>query len=73
MELWLLDFEERDKFTLQRVEGKGNSKIGGGFPSPPPPPIPPPKKCDLFGECNSVRIVQITDPKRGIVGKIYIC
>ena len=34
MELWLLSFEERDKFTLQRVEGKQQNWWW----------IPPPKK-----------------------------
>lgn len=33
MELWLLSFEERDKFTLQRVEGKQQNWWG----IPPPP------------------------------------
>ena len=66
MELCLLSFEERDKFTLQRVEGKQQN----WWWIPPPPPK---KKCYVFGEWNSVRIVPITDPKRRIVGKIYIC
>ena len=50
-------------------EQKVNSEIGSGFPPPPPKK----KKSYVFGEWNSVKIVQITDPKRGIVGKIYIC
>ena len=33
MELWLLSFEERDKFTLQRVEGKQQN----WWWIPPPP------------------------------------
>ena len=37
MELWLLNFEERDKFTLQRVESKQQN--WRWIPTLPPPPL----------------------------------